>query len=92
MPFDSRCLQQWHQPTACIEGHQVVAAPNMGFANEYLRHSAAPRKCHHGGALRGGLFDVNLIDAADATSCEQLLGAAAIGAVRGGEHLHGLHS
>src|SRR6478609_4062674 len=87
----SGALQQRRQAAAAVERDQVVAAADMGVADEDLRHRAPAREVHHGGARLRVAVDADLLDLIDTLGLEDLLRANAVRANGGGVHLDGLH-
>ena len=55
-------LQQRHEAAALVERDQVVAAADVGVADEDLRHGAPAGELHHGVALGGVQVDADLLD------------------------------
>ena len=93
MRFDYRAVarEQGDQAAPAVERDQVVAAADMGLADEDLRHRAPAREVHHGGARLRVAVDADLLDLLDALGLEDLLGANAVRANGGGVHLDVLH-
>ena len=77
------------QAAALVQRHQVVTPPNVGVADEDLRHGAStgPRD-HFILAIRLEV-DTDFFDVGDAALPKQLLGAHAVGAHRRRVHLDG---
>src|SRR2546423_11028819 len=74
----SRRLQEGHQPAALVQRDEVVAAADVGVADEDLRHGAAAGDLHHRLPLVGGQVDTGLVDLVHAALLEQHLGADAV--------------
>ena len=73
-------LQQGHQAASAVEGVQVVAATDVGFADEDLRHAGATGDLGHAGAHIGLAVNHDLFVVGDAPGLQQGLGAGAVGA------------
>src|SRR6478735_286888 len=58
----SRAGQQRLEAAAAVEGDQLVAAADVGVADEDLRHRPALRQLDHRLALAGLLVDPDLVD------------------------------
>ena len=52
------------RPPRAVERDQVVAAADVGVADEDLRHGVAAGELDHGRALAGSLVDADLVDRA----------------------------
>jgi hypothetical protein len=58
--------EQRREAAALVERDEVVAAADMGVADEDLRHGAPAGELHHGVALGGVQVDADLLDLLDA--------------------------
>src|SRR5688500_17113982 len=70
--------EQRDQRTAPIERDQVVAAADMGLADEDLRHRVAAGQANHVGALRRVDVEADFLHRLDAALLQKRLGALAI--------------
>ena len=77
--YRSGALQQCLQAAALVERDQVVAAADMGRADEHLRHAAPPGERHHRVALTRVQINADIIDLDHAALLRTAL-ARAIGA------------
>ena len=85
--------QQRHQAAALVERDQVVAAADVGVADEDLRHGAAPGELHHAHRVRPGSRSTRTSSiVVDAALLQQRLGADAVRADLRGVHLTGQRS
>src|SRR6185436_3520360 len=87
----SRAGQQGLEAAATVERDQLVAAADVGVADEDLRHRPALRQLDHGLALAGLLVDPDLVDRLDAALLQERLRAQTVRAGRRAVHLDGLH-
>src|SRR6185369_3029667 len=76
---------------AAVQRHQVIAATDVGIANENLRHGAPPRDLHHLHSLVGLHVDPDLLDDLDALGQQELFGANAKRANGRRVHLDWIH-
>src|SRR3990167_1844598 len=90
-PGVSGLLQQRGQAAAAIQRHQVVAAADMGLADEDLRHRAAAGQRDHLLTLLRVEVDAHLVDGRHAALLQQGLGLDAVGADLGGVHADSVH-
>jgi len=81
-------LQQRYQAAFGVKRHQVIAAPNMGLANEDLRHGSATCDGHHVLTRFWLRVDPDFLNLGHAFGLQNLLGANAIRANGRGVHLH----
>src|SRR5450755_3396904 len=89
----SVAAEQGHQSAAPVEFDQLVAAADVGLANEDLRNGVATGPLDHLGALRRIDVEANLVERLDAALFEERLRALAVRAPIGAVHpdrLHGL--
>src|SRR5688572_16834409 len=77
-PAASGALQQRDEAAAAVERDQVIAAADVGVADEDLRHGAPLGGVHHRDAGLGVAVDADLLDLFDALGLEDLLGSNAI--------------
>src|SRR6476646_6357153 len=78
------------EAAGAVERDQVVAAADVGIADEDLRHGVAAGELDHGRALGGALVDPDLVELLDPALAQQRLGPDAVGAGGSAVHLHRL--
>lgn len=84
-------VEQGQQFATGIQRHQVVAAAHVGGPNKDLGYGAPTGAGHHVIAGLGVGVDTNFFNQLNPFGFQELLGADAIGADRGGVHLDNLH-
>jgi hypothetical protein len=84
--------EQGQQAAAPVEIDQIIAAADVGVADEDLRHRAPAGQLHHLRALRRFEVDADFVDVADPTLLQQRLGADAVRASLRQVHANGLHA
>jgi hypothetical protein len=84
-------LQQRHEATLAVQGHQIVTAADVLVANEDLRHGTTTGERHHAVALFRLLVDADFFNVLHAPRLQELFGPNAIRANCGGEHLDWVH-
>src|SRR3990167_7834637 len=91
-PCAVSALQQRNQAATLVERDQVVAAADVGVADEDLRHGAPAGDFDHRVALGRVQVDADILDLRDATLLQQRLGALAVRADRKSTRLNSSHS
>jgi hypothetical protein len=82
----SVCSQQREQLTRTVERSQIIKTAHVAFSNPDLRDRTPPRGGHHFGSPLRIEINPNFLNRGHAARLQQLLGALAKRAYRGGVH------